>query len=1075
MGQNERNKFYYDMLDEAEKIDSVVHDLIGTLNEEDLDKGIFVGKKENGEHVEQEFHLVAKDMKKTVVDLLGSANENEIVVGGPDETITGSNVYLERDKNNDITENFNAKQVIFDLEDSYVKVNPVVFEYSYKTIQDEEGNEVEPETRSSLSVNPGVFTAQGGSTESGSFFYTLLNPGSYFLSGQNSNPESSFEERITSSGIVVKANENKRVEIDDTHVYLHSGNANFYAPMSNTIDLRSNSKIFMSKNSYPTKYNETSADGLTNNPYGFSLFNSPPGPQLMLDGNGSCFIRNQSFLYMDKNVTAPTYNVITPAGGQIAQSTSYGPIIVAYGSPFFCVGDTAIVNFRQNARVYIDGNSRFTMHGKAIVDITGTETSSVIPSTQFVPSSISTTPVSPQIYIHDKVFISMDSGDEGHNPNIEGPRINIHGNVKLDMDSGLNDNNPKGPEIYIHNDPHIYIDGEKGQGSPEIYIHDKVKIHLDNGIGMSSPYDGASRSSYNSGGVFLSVRDKATVDITKGAWLKMSDTALIQAEGHSTIGMKDNAFLEMQNGAMLEIKDDSGLMLEEGSIFHMATKKDKKPPRAFMCGPSYFCMQTYDTQEKGPLFVVEDKALYYLGDGYVPSDSNTSMDGRWRGATGWGELISDRLNSNSLTTVKDYWGEDVLVYNFGNVKGTSNKLIPCVKIGGNITLNLDTSNPNGVYIKVGNPANSQYDDYRINVFLEGDTFIRTGEHNKIDLNGGWFQTTGNPHTEIHNNTRFIFRGNLTEPVPWLDGLKFETVKKGTNGETYEWESFNSSRHVKPADSPVAQMYDSSNFCMRGVWKVPEEFEKTVTLTITQDDHSQIYDELKDKTGPIETNEIHPKLDGDLKTVYGKKPYDSSDTRGFCIENEDGTKEYVPNSFMEEISSVKSIGSVTKDEKGNIILKEVKISVKPKKPANWNEKAVKIPNNPLLEVIENAEVRIRGNVYIDISDEGISIGKVGEANQETELFKFTVEDIKTVYDAVKSGNLSTEAKPMVYQVKENINVAGDSYVDTVVENVKTAESIVCQIPPEGFTELNDEWFEKHTVEMPETTSETSSDS
>ena len=975
MGQNERNKFYYDMLDEAEKIDSVVHDLIGTLNEEDLDKGIFVGKKENGEHVEQEFHLVAKDMKKTVVDLLGSANENEIVVGGPEQTLKGSDVYFNKQDDIDtVTEIFNTSDVILDTNDSYMKFTPTEFHFTYKTTIDEQTNKEAPKDGSRLHLTPNSTYIGGDSALGASFFLSQSSDFCNFTSKKVENERNfiTYQLMLSEDTVAASCSENTRMAIGPSFIVLNSGTADKCA----TLYMSDTAKLSCRETSNVNIYGSSRT-----NIYGSAQITARDSSQTFMLGSA----RTE---FSDSAKTTMTGTSWTVIGG--------------------------------NSRIAVDGSARLTIHGAPAIDITG---ESVYNSSTGFWTEGQGQYENPNIFIHDFVYINIDNGKNN----------NVHGGYNYTYTQAQTDCKGRWP-YGLHS-----ID----------YRHRYAATIL--------------------------IHDFPCIEISQMAWIHCAGTSFFGMEGHSTLSLKDNALIEMQNDAMLEIKDTSGLMLEEGSIFHMKTYEEKKPPRAFMCGPCYFSMQTYDSQQAGPAFVVEDKALYYLGDGYVPSNSNTSMDGRWRGVTGWGELISDRLNSNSLTTVKDYWGEDVLVYDFHNIKGSSNKLIPCVKIGGNITLNLDTSSPNGVYIKVGNPTNSKYDDYRINVFLEGDTFIRTGEHNKIDLNGGWFQTTGNPHTEIHNNTRFIFRGNLTEPVPWLDGLKFETVKKGTNGETYEWESFNSSRHVKPADSPVAQMYDSSNFCMRGVWKVPEEFEKTVTLTITKDDHSSIYDTLKDKTGPIQVTEVHPGLDEDLKKVYAAKPYDSSDTRGFCVESEDGTKEYVPNSFMEEISSVKSIGSVEKDKKGNIILKEVKISVKPKKPAKWNDRAIKEPNNPLLEVIENAEVRIRGNVYIDISDEGISIGKVGEANQETELFKFTVEDIKTVYEAVKSGNLSTEAKPMAYQVKENINVAGDSYVDTVVENVKTAESIVCTIPEDGFTELDDDWFVQHTVEMPETTSETSSDS
>lgn len=924
----DENQIYYDMQDEAAAIDNVVHDLIQTLKEEDVNKGIFVAK-DGDVNAEVKFHLIAKDMKSTIDYFMGGGDENEILVGDENNRIKGSEVYFERNDAG-IEEQFNADTVNLKGNNSYLTISPTQFVYNYNTAVDEDGQIIQPTTYSSLYVDSGILAYTGIDDANKSNF--TIGPTNAAFSGQNetysytgfitnqsmgakgtnkTNNSDFYNLSITPNNVTISNSGDRQLDINSQQIYLKRGHdPSAYA---STVDIRGISKFFMSNDTYPLNGSGGSVSGLTSNVYSFNMNSytnyDPYGSQLLIDDSGAAFIRGCAKIYLDSQGWSPynytldyyddSINLSLRQGNYIHKTTS-GPVIAAQGCAFVYFNGSPIFCVNDNARVIIDNNCRFTMHGCSRVDITGQPVGSLSKSLVF-------------------------------------------NNSETDMQS------------------YKYV-------TPEIYIHDGVKINIDSGYTYDSDkrryvynYTGPCRADFNKlASVLVYLHDKATIDMSEGCWLKMTGTSMLDLADTSTLQMHNNSYIFMDDNSQISMSNDGA-----------------KSPLLKMSGCAGILMQS-DEGDWGPLLAGQPTSFIFMGDGANGRTGQNTIDGITHdggfGFSGVASSLSYRLSC--LTEKMNYWGDKNMIQ-----RQQDGPAAPVIKVAGYSTLVVENEHPGGVYIQIGN-YESDPSDWGINMFMHGDFYFNSGKHNHIELFGGWIQTTGNPHTEIHDNTHFVFRGNLTAETPWLDGLYWSPLKEKEDG-IITWQNFNSARCVTPVDSPVIQMYDSPNFYMRGYWEDTTEtpIQKEEEMYFSIEDEPEFFEEIINNEQDVAIVDISDSL----KNYIIEDIYNTHFSKhSISVQTTEGTIEkYITNRDIFEILSVNSYIYTWIDSDGDRAEITVNYTIKNLPQEGWTDRAIKAENSPVLEIIENADVRVSGNAIFNIDSTSLTIGN----NEKTVTFTF----------------------------------------------------------------------------------------
>lgn len=201
-------------------------------------------------------------------------------------------------------------------------------------------------------------------------------------------------------------------------------------------------------------------------------------------------------------------------------------------------------------------------------------------------------------------------------------------------------------------------------------------------------------------------------------------------------------------------------------------------------------------------------------------------------------------------------------------------------------------------------------------------------------NNSFLQFTGNAHEEVHNNSKIILRGKEKNinTKPWQDGISF--------GREFV------TPVLQTEDSPIIGLYDSSNFIMHGVWDTTTDLHNNGKLTFkvsstdTLANTNEItWDSIKDKQEFKEAQKKEGKYYlSHLESVTNTNGYDTDE------------------------SEIKIVKSNSPDEDDNYII-TVSNFTYTTRPPDWEAHPKKIENNPLLELFDNAEIRLGGNISI----------------------------------------------------------------------------------------------------------------
>ena len=217
-------------------------------------------------------------------------------------------------------------------------------------------------------------------------------------------------------------------------------------------------------------------------------------------------------------------------------------------------------------------------------------------------------------------------------------------------------------------------------------------------------------------------------------------------------------------------------------------------------------------------------------------------------------------------------------------------------------------------------------------------------------NNCFIQHTGNSHSEMHDDSTFIMRGKYKENKPWKDGV----IYKG-------WE-----RPVKKKENgPLLTLYDDSCFTMYNIWEKDVVRVEKFTFELDESDSLLNSSEI--------TMEQLQKSESFLKAQKNKGYYYPADKEYDGVEN--------PNQIEHE--SGQTTVTIT-----DFICTTC--------PPDWTPSIEKTEGAPLLEVAENAEVRVTGDISIVANDEGITIKHRklnADLSDSSDTINFSFEELR----------------------------------------------------------------------------------
>jgi len=232
---------------------------------------------------------------------------------------------------------------------------------------------------------------------------------------------------------------------------------------------------------------------------------------------------------------------------------------------------------------------------------------------------------------------------------------------------------------------------------------------------------------------------------------------------------------------------------------------------------------------------------------------------------------------------------------------------PTIQIKNDSIVNIGGQASSRSYIQIGGKAGES-----INLLISGNTYL---------------QHTGDSHSEMHDKSRSIMRGALADnKYPWNDIYEYTT---GKNTTTY-WHKWTRPVQVTE-DSPNFGMYDASFIHMSGTWITDTEQTQTTAITFTSTT-------TQDPTTGLDAQAI-----SDLNAVLYTE-----------------AKNY---------ANYVSGGTVTASgESGNYTITINNFKFKYVGPEWWSRYATKIAGNPVLELTQDADVRVREKAKVFMHDE-----------------------------------------------------------------------------------------------------------
>ena len=482
------------------------------------------------------------------------------------------------------------------------------------------------------------------------------------------------------------------------------------------------------------------------------------------------------------------------------------------------------------------------------------------------------------------------------------------------------------------------VQTDRSSSPTRVHIFDGAKVDIDGGV---------SRGGNGAPEVFLHGDVKIHIDDGVDSEEKYTG---------------ENSVSGAVNGSILHMHDKSFLSMNKGSSIIASNMAQAN----FYSG--FFAMQSEDLSDlsdfsRQPTFVMNDGSALYLNGGpeagqylYHPffelnggstiifnaSDSEGSGGGTeydpllLADPTGFTFIGQGSAGAIAGSTPAEK-SPDLLYYNTTPF-GSKNFLVPSnknprIKISDETMIMVDAAQGGGAnWIKIGAD-----NDGLVEVSLTGNIFQQM-EHNA--------------HSEMHHNSKFIMRG-LSSEHPWEeDGIWIPSTDSAHLNQ--DW-----TRPIHPIeqDSPILGMYDVSQFIMRGVWDNIEPNWKLGSPAIDTDR----------TTAPSSFSELtineKDQICKSLGAVEIRESEDDDNKTTFSVSYE---KLWITNIEYHT------------------------------KPLNWQEHLNKIENQPVVEIIENADVRIYGNSELKLTNYSIIADSNGftfkDNSSNAEGITFSMEDL-----------------------------------------------------------------------------------
>lgn len=333
-------------------------------------------------------------------------------------------------------------------------------------------------------------------------------------------------------------------------------------------------------------------------------------------------------------------------------------------------------------------------------------------------------------------------------------KVYINGTGRLVINGAAAADITDSSELFLHDTAKVHIDGGwTHQGSPIINIHGNCQLIMDDGEQEDGSYNYSGDSQMNI--ATLMIKDKSYMNLSHGARASLTDTSKLYLNGNSTLKMDSETGVFLSDHAHIWMEENTGICMHGGSqiIFNNRDTSD---------------------EEKDPILIANPNSLIFVGCG----TSGVTGDSVWGSPSTYGAFSSE-------------------------IFGNKESLIPSnkntrINIADETMIMIDAANGGGAnWIKIG----ADYDEL-LQISLTGNIF---------------HQMTGNAHSEIHDNSKFIMRGPIQSSsiYPWNEGFKSDDYRGSHLGE--DW-----TRPIKPTNSPVLGMYDVAQFMMRGVWNTESE-------------------------------------------------------------------------------------------------------------------------------------------------------------------------------------------------------------------------------------------------------------
>lgn len=560
----------------------------------------------------------------------------------------------------------------------------------------------------------------------------------------------------------------------------------------------------------------------------------------------------------------------------------------------------------------------------------------------------------------------------GESP-IYGPYVRLGGTSSIQIDSGLNQVTPT---VVMHGG--MLVDISDGYGSTK-YATTPARSKE---VGISVPwYDSIAQKSDI--GPILHMHQNASLVMDGAGYIKSDDSGILISEGNSRVQFSGNVDaviaggeikidgipkIHIKESPIIQIRGGCNVDISGGGIFRIANGGH------FLCESAgqihYGGGGNSEFIHNGYINVTNDTSTV---DGYCPHYNPSTDSGLMKidihaaprvqigGRTqiqhhGYALHRMEGVSLFQMQTKIDYKTTKPQVeaikgpfFNFDNQQLTFStkgcRLFPsnCVVI-------------NSGWENDASPSLIQRREPQASGFIEGNSHITingggamyvefantSSDFAQFYYQGSSFaQYSGTQHTERHDGSNFIMRGvfhkvnEYTKELlpPWYDGHKTKDTRRDSHlGLTW------GRGEITFRDAPDFELYDGSKLWMRGRWA--EDNSASGLIEFKTNKHRADFENLDDV---LEDEDFLAAMKAENMQFVSWHTGEKSDAR--ITVSESGV-EGMPNTCYVQGFEYKLI--------------------------NWNPHPVKAPDNPLIEIIEDAEIRQYGNTKFILIDKNITI-------------------------------------------------------------------------------------------------------